>query len=161
MWAPDFNCNLTFTSSWAMSSTSVGMELNHRFRASLRSLRYGWNQARILSERSIRPVMTGSRVGAVLFEPRGRLLCCLTIKPIKRLGDLGVGPPECDRTNRVLLVSTLAAMSWDKSSCPPSTASSCCHSMASGTFESGAILTRSEYETYVLSPPHTTGISKF
>jgi len=81
------------------------------------------------------------RVGAGLFEPLVRLLLCLTKKPIPRLGDRGAGPPECDRANLVVSVSTLGAPSWDNSSCPsPSGVSSERHSMASGTLGSEAIL---------------------
>jgi len=89
------------------------------------SLSVGSKLPRILSKPSIPPVMTKSRVGAGLFEPLGRLLRCLTKKPLPRLGDRGAGPPECDHASCGLSVSTLGAVSWDNSSGPsPSGASS-------------------------------------
>jgi len=121
-----------------MNSTSVRRELKDRFRASLLSLRCGSKRSRIRSKRSIRPVMTGLRVGVGLFEPLLCLLC--TKKPIERLGDRGIGPPECDRAKRMLSVSTLGAVSWDNASCPsPPGASSDHPSMASGALGSEAI----------------------
>jgi len=86
--------------------------------------------------------MMGSRVGAGLFEPLGRLLRCLTKKPIERLGDRGAGQPECHRANRVRSVPTLGAVSWDHLSCPPPS-SDCCHSITLGALESEAILSTS------------------
>jgi len=80
----------------------------------------------------MRPAMTGLGVGAGDFETLGRLLRCLIKKPIERHGEQGAGPPECDRANRVLLVSPLGAVSRDNSSCPPP--SSCCQSKAGGAF---------------------------
>jgi len=161
IWAPALNCDLNFSSSWAMARTSAGRELKDRCRASRLTLSVGSNRPRILSKRSIGAVMTESPVGAGLLEPLCRLLRCLTKKPIPRLGDRGAGPPECDQASRVLSVSTRRTVSWDNSSCPsPSGVSSDRHSMASGTLGSEAISVVSIRSTYLLFPPQTIGISK-
>jgi len=118
-----------------MCSTAVCREPKERCRAALLSLRCGWYHPRILSKRSIRPVMMGSRVGAGLFERLVLPLRCFTKKPIERLGDWGAGPREWDHGRRVLSIFTLGALSCDNSS----PCSSCCHSMTSGALGSAAI----------------------
>ena len=118
-----------------MCSTSVCREPKERCLAALLSLRCGWYRPRIVSKRSIPPVMMGSRVGAKLFERLVLLPHCFTKKSIERVGDRGAGPPEWDHGSRVLSVSTFGALSWDNSS----PCSSCCHSMTSGASGSAAI----------------------
>jgi len=75
----------------------------------------------------------GDSVGSgVQRSPPCRPFPYLSRKP-NPTGERGVRSAECDRTRWVTVVSTLGAWT-EESSSPPSSPSSCCHYMTSGSF---------------------------
>jgi len=117
----------------------VGRELKARCCSSILSVTLESKRPRIRSSRSIRRSMIGWRAGSGVWRPAPRLCHPYFVRKPNPTGDRGAWSAQCDRARWVTVVCTLGAETQDSLS-PPSSPSSCRHSMTSTAFGTEAFL---------------------
>jgi len=132
---PDFNCILTFNSSWAINNMSVRRELNARCCLFSLTESFRSNRPMICSSCRMQVAIRDSLVGSGVRRPCLAGCPYFARKP-SQTRDRGVWCAKCDRARWVTVVTTLGSKVQDSSSpssfpSSPSSPSSWAQSMTS------------------------------